>query len=309
MKMKLAILGTNSHIARNLIERFAAEQETELHLFTRNASAVSPALRKKGILHEGYDDFPSLRYDVVINAIGAGTPDRLSPADWFLLPEKFDNLILDSLRSINPEALYLSFSSGAVYGIHSEPVDSHTCFSTPVNAVPQADRYSIMRLYTETKHRFLKHLNIVDLRIFSFFSRYANPDSGYFMTDVLKALIEDKPLKTNDSDMIRDYIAPDDLYSLIGLCIREKRINAAMDVYSSAPVSKRDLIRHFTSRFGLKTEISGIPASPNGERNIYASADRTAGRLLSYVPAYSSLKTLEEETCAALNGGIRNPSH
>lgn len=295
---RIAIFGATSHIARNLIGRFSADG-FPLHLYVRPESLrfELPANAE----WKGYGEFGREHYGVIVNCVGAGTPDKLRPGDWFSVPEKFDNLVLDHLRSVDPEALCVAFGSGAIYGPHPDPVGADSCFSTPVNRVPPADRYSIMRLYTEAKHRSLADRNIVDIRIFSFFSRYASPDSGYFMTDVLKALLTGTPLRTDDSDMIRDYVAPDDLYRLIRLCMEKKRINAAFDSYSLAPVSKKQVLARFRERFGLAVErAEAVSASPNGTRSVYASANRAAEHVLGYRPRYSALQALEEETAFAL---------
>lgn len=293
----IAILGATSHIARNLIARFSADG-FPMHLYVR---PESPRFELPANAQwKGYGEFGREHYGTIINCVGAGTPDKLRTGDWFSVPERFDNLVLDHLQTVDPEALYLAFGSGAIYGPHPDPVGADTCFSTPVNHVPSADCYSIMRLYTEAKHRSLADRNIVDIRIFSFFSRYASPDAGYFMTDVLKALLAGIPLKTNDSDMIRDYTAPGDLYRMIRLCMEKRRINAALDSYSSRPVSKNQVLTRFQERFGLSVERTEVPASPNGTRSVYASANRAAEHVLGYRPQYSALQTLEEETAFAL---------
>jgi len=225
--MKIAILGANSHIAKGLVNKLLAKSQNTLYLFTRSVTEIGKFLAVAGheqcgdcVLIEGYLDFLKSRYDVIINCVGAGTPDKLGNdySIWFTLTEEFDNLCLACLRS-NPDTLYVNFSSGAVYGKDgSAPVAEHTVNCIEVNHIIPADYYTIARLNSEAKHRAFAALKIVDIRIFAYFSRFIDLNSGYFIAEVMNCIRSKRILQTNAVNMVRDYIHPDDLLELVLKC-------------------------------------------------------------------------------------------
>jgi len=302
--LRVAILGSNSHIAKGLINNFLRKSPYAIYLFTRSAARTGDFLKSAGIasgnciIEEGYRNFMSGQYDVVINCVGAGTPNKLSGkfSDWFTITEEFDNLTLGYLQK-NPGTLYVNFSSGAVYGKNgSAPVEENTENRIRVNHVPPEDYYSIVRLNSESKHRSFDGLKIADLRIFAYFSRFIDLSSGYFITELVNCLLNKKTFMTNDVNIVRDYIHPDDLYALVLKCIQAGKINTAFDAISAKPVDKCQTLDFFTSRYGLKYEVNGnlTLGSPNGAKNIYCSNyNRAAG--IGYKPEFSSMDALEQE--------------
>ncbi len=279
----------------------------DIHLFTRNpelmSSFLAAAVECRGgnlTVHSGYSKFEDEVYDVIINCVGVGTLKKMLSdfTQYFSVGEQFDNLVINYLKKKGPESLYISFSSGSIYGKdHSEPVNEHTCNCITVNSVQKEDYYSITRLYTEAKHRAFEKLNIVDLRVFSFFSKYIDLGDGYFITEILNSIIYDKTLITDSRDMVRDYLHPDDLFSMIEACIRMERVNGAYDVVSAKPVSKTEILKLFSSEFGLKYTVCDFYDfnSATGRKNHYSSEFREAAKI-GYVPRFSSLDTLRQET-------------
>lgn len=299
------ILGGTSHIAKGLISRFLKRPDFRIEWFGRSAKRMKSFLDAEQFsgniaIHEQYDDFYSTPGGVLINCIGAGTPDKLKDdyTLWFTVLEKYDNLCLDYLKQVNPAALYIDFSSGAVYG-RDAAADAH--YKIDPNRIRTPDYYTLAKLYSEAKHRANPDLNIADIRIFSYFSRYADLNSGYLMTDILKAVRQKTVLKTSGSDLIRDYISPDDLFALINCCIVQEKINTALDAFSRKPVSKKEILSAFRERFELKTEIVSAAASegsPNATASVYVPINRNA-ESIGYRPEYSSLEGLLIETRAA----------
>ena len=302
---KVAILGATSHIAKGLIAQFLQTQSARLVLFGRSAERIQAFLESVGChrsaeIVEGYAEFDSGNYEVVINCVGAGSPRKLGSdrSVWFTLTEEFDNLVLHYLRRKNPAALYINFSSGAIYGNSQDrPFREEDCLSLPVNGLVPADYYTVARLNAEAKHRSMRELRIVDLRIFAYFSRFADSSLGYFMTDVLQAILEKRELETRPWDIVRDYADPEDLFALIRLCMDRKGVNTALDVYSAAPVGKFELLTEMRRKFGLRyrlTEGRGETV-PNGEKTVYCSQMHRAAEL-GYRPRYTSLAGLLKET-------------
>ena len=297
------ILGGTSHIAKGLISRFLKQPDCRVEWFGRSADRMAAFLNSERLsgniaLHGGYEDFFSVRGDTVINCVGAGTPDKLKDdyTLWFSVLEQYDNLCLDYLKRVNPAALYVDFSSGAIYGRET----AGTGLRIDPNRIQPPDYYALAKLYSEAKHRAHADLNIVDIRIFSYFSRHADPNSGYLMTDILKAVLNKDVLKTTDSDLIRDYISPDDLFALIQCCQAQPKINTAFDAFSRKPATKQEILSAFQEKFGLKIEIAELKSgSPNSTASVYIPKDHTAENI-GFQPRFTALEGLIGETAAAL---------
>lgn len=305
---KIAILGASSHVARSLLPFFFNETDADLFLFGRDAekirSAATVDLSSSRVrVFDGFNAFENENYDLCLNCVGAGTPNALGEnySRWFTLTETFDNKILSHLSDSNPTALYVSFSSGAVYGGLRRAGAENSVLSLSVNRLNVPDYYILARLNAEAKHRSFKDLRVLDVRLFSYFSRYLDDNAGYFMSDVLRALKTKTVLHVKPSDMCRDYIAPEDLFALIVCASKADAVNETVDAYSLKPVLKSEILNAFQEKFGLNYVSDGHFVSPNAERNIYYSDYKAAGKF-GYRPAKSALETLVDETKAALEG-------
>ena len=302
MNLNIAILGGTSHIARALTPRLL-ELGGEVTLFARSPEKLASAPCR---VVKGFDTFLSGRFDLVINCIGAGTPAELASDynRWFTVLEHFDNLALDYLKKVNPQGLYIMFSSGAVYGRKSDaPSEENSCWTISPNRISVPDYYAVAKLYSEAKHRSLPQLRIADLRIFSFFSRHIDLNSGYFMTELVKALLAGQCFQTPKQELIRDYPHPADLADLILRCAKEDHINRAIDVSSRAAVSKKEILDLLSAEFGLRYEFTGSDSgssSPNGNANIYLPTIEMAEKYLNWKAVHTSLETLHTETKAVL---------
>lgn len=305
-KTKIAILGSTSHIAKGLINNFLRSQRVGLHLYTRSPDKLSSFLRvieksmsKDCVIHENYSAFLHLPYDVVINCVGVGTLNKAQSnyTDYFTVNEKYDNLAIEYLRSKNSNALYICFSSGAIYGrSFVAPVveDSLNCIQ--VNRVTREDYYSIAKLNSEAKHRAFNNLKIVDLRIFSYFSRFINLTDGYFITEIIDCILKKKEFITDSSNIVRDYVHPHDFFTMLKKCIAAGKINAAFDVVSAKPVEKKEILDYFLSEYDLKYKI-GEPsghANPTGVKSVYYSKYNNAINV-GYKPKFSSMDAIKEE--------------
>ena len=201
----------------------------------------------------------------------------------FKLTEEFDNMILGYLRRY-PDALHINFSSGAVYSIS-------------VNDIKPEHYYGIAKLHQEAKHRALRKLNIVDIRLFSYFSRFIELDSGYFLTELIKSLKTKETFVTDPNNFVRDFLAPQDLFDLICLIIKAEPFNGAIDAYSSMPISKFKLLDYFVKNYSLKYTINrGLKfLCPTGLKSRYCSSSKKAAGL-GYRPKFSSLEAVAMES-------------
>ncbi len=303
MTKKIAILGATSHIAKGLIYFLNEEQDFSLSLFSRNPAIISEFLQKLKIIKNpdicDIKTFASNKYDVIINCIGVGNPEKLSEISGkiFDLTEQFDNIILSYLQ-IYPESLYINISSGAVYGKDfSKPASNQSACTIDINEPDYGTLYSIAKINSECKHRAHSNFNIVDLRVFNYFSRFINIEYKYLLSEIIKSIKKDTFFQTSSLNVIRDYVHPYDLTELLKCCIKKRRINVALDVYSKAPIEKFLLIDWFIKEYGLKINIQkyvGKP-SPTGVKINYYSKCKKAENY-GYFPKYTSLKTIECET-------------
>lgn len=304
MKLNITILGATSHIAKGLIYSFLRKGEFVLHLYARSLEKTRDFFSTIGgfpdcVIHEGFSDMTNFSYDVIINCVGVGTMNKphSNYADYFTVNEKYDNLAIRYLRDYNPEALYICFSSGAVYGKHfTAPVTENSLNCIQVNHVSKEDYYAIVKLNSEAKHRAFTNLRIIDLRIFSYFSRFIDLTDGYFITEVIDCILKKKEFITDSNNIVRDYIHPQDLFAMVRKCIVTDKVNAAFDVASAKPVEKREILDYFASEYGLKYKV-GQPsghANPTGVKNVYYSKYANATSI-GYKPVFSSRDTIREE--------------
>jgi len=304
-KTRIAILGSTSHIAKGLIYHFLQDKYPILHLYTRSPDKLHSFLETIGkpsnrrcMTHKGYKNFMKFPYEVIINCIGVGTLRKKgSYSDYFMVGEEYDNLVIRYLKNICADTLYISFSSGAIYGRKFKvPADKDTKNCIPVNHVTKEDYYAISRINAEAKHRSFKEFNIVDLRIFSYFSRFIDLTDGYFITELLKSILENRVFLVDNTNFVRDYLHPKDLYSMIQKCMDIGKINDAFDVMSSQPVEKKEILDYFSSHYGLKYKIdySLKYFSPTGMKNVYYSRYDKAAKI-GYKPLFSSMDTIKQE--------------
>ena len=300
-KLNIAILGCTGHVGKNLIYYFGRETNFELFLFSRDKKRISNCLQrckiKDSVSSRTYDEFSKLDYDVIINCIGISDPAKIESEGKLILKltDDIDSLILEYLKNY-PNTKLINFSSGAVYGEEiNSPIDD-TTLQKNLQECDISSPYTIAKIKAEIRHRDLDKLNIVDLRLFSFFSRFMDLNSRFLISEIISSIKQNKKLVTNEFDFYRDYIHPKDLFSLLKKCINKNPINDVFDLYSKKPIGKFELLNSLKDNNGLKYEInpnSGL-SSPTGFKKNYYSVSRKA-KLLGYEPQYSSIETVVNE--------------
>jgi nucleoside-diphosphate-sugar epimerase len=301
--INIALLGATSHIAKNLIIELNKKKTYQLFLFARSIERFTQFKKENSEISTlpvyTFQDFNNHHYDVIVNCVGIGDPGNLFDKmdSIFTLTEKFDQLILDYLKNINSQALYISLSSGAAYNSSFDtPVDVSSYSKISINAISPTDYYGIAKVNSEAKHRALQKFNIVDLRIFGFFSRYIGMDSKFLLTQLITCLHSKTNFVTSADNIIRDYVHPKDLTELIELCIQKKVVNEVYDVYSLKPIEKMEILQYFVNAFDLQYQITNNSdiSSATGTKLHYYSNNRKA-ESIGYKPKFSSLDCLIEE--------------
>lgn len=305
----IAILGATGQIAKSLAYYFLKDEKVKLYLFSRSWNKVdSNKLNiwdnnlscNKVVNFEEYNSFNDFEYDLIINCVGVAKPQDIleGEANVFLVTEEYDNLVINYLLKKSNCTKYIYFSSGAVYGdIFLDEVGEQSNFSMPINKIHKSKFYSISKINSEAKHRSLERFNIIDLRVFSFFSRFINLEYNYLLTDIINCIKGNTFFITNKENIIRDYVNPSDLVQLIYKIIEQSEINDAFDVYSLKPVSKFEILDIYRKNFGLKIQFQegyGF-VSPTGSKGKYYPTYYKAGKI-GYMPQYTSIDTLISET-------------
>lgn len=302
MENSIAILGATSHIAKGIIFNLFSKGTYNLALYARNTSKLFDFTKSIGYHHTIYDlsEFGREKHDVVINCIGVGDPANVKAlgSKIFTITEQFDNMVVQYLLE-KPECLYINFSSGVAYGSDfTKPVQEETAAQYPINYIGQQSYYGLAKLYSEVKHRSMRHLKIVDLRVFGYYSRFIDLTAKFFLTEIITCLKNGIEFVTGPDDIIRDYVSPEDLTSIVTNCIESKYINDVFDVYSCRPISKFEILEFYKQYYGLKYKVQEqeIESPITGSKSKYYSLNKRAEAVIGYIPQYSSLECLICET-------------
>ena len=246
---RISIIGATSHVAKGLIVRFAKTDNYQLFLFSRGVNRVSDFLKKESLVVSGnyeYKEFECIESDVILNCIGYGSNSSVcsSGSSLFYLFEKFDNIVLNYLEN-HPQCLYINFSSGAVYGTNfKDPVNEKSIAWYKPNFIKKEDNYRLSKIYTEAKHRSLTEFKIWDIRIFNYISQFIDLTGRMLITEIICSLIENKTFETDSGNIIRDFVHPDDLFTMVIKIIEKDDGNEVVDLYSKASISKMDLLKN-----------------------------------------------------------------
>jgi len=294
--MKIAILGANGHLAKCAAWVFAKKPGNELFLFSRSPDRAREANDFVGTdshieLCE-YSQFNDYEYDLIFNGVGTWDSKDQAAKTVFQVTEYYDGLIL-TYQTRRPETKAIHISSGAAYGgSFAEPVNDKTESRIALNDIAIGDYYSAAKVNSEVKHRAFADLNIVDIRLFGFFSRYMSLDYSYLLSALINAARSGSVFCTVREEFWRDYIHLEDFANLLMEIARCEHINTAIDVRSARPIAKSELIKLFIDSYGLKVQFNeAIQLSKTGIKPYYYSLRSND----VYVPQYTSLDTVKTE--------------
>ena len=299
--MQIAILGASSHISKGLIKLFL-KNDNNLKLFVRDKTIFHEWIRfqdiKKNVEIFHYDEFNNeMLLDLIINCIGVGDPQKLVNMGSSILEvtKIYDDLAIDFLEK-NSNTKYIFFSSGAVYGnIFSSPANEHSSAMIDLNFQSSSDYYALAKLYSEARHRSLSHLDIVDFRIFNYISAELNIRDGFFISQVINALIDNTQFITNSTNIMRDFVGPEDLYSLIEIICQQKEINSSFDIYSKEPIDKFSILDFLQSSYGLSYKVKSqndFEINKDFKENYYSTYHKA--HTIGYSPLYTSIENIDQ---------------
>ncbi len=304
--LNIAIFGATGHIGKNLSYYFSQDKKNNLNLFGRNKKKIQKTMKE--VIPDGdysfvkYNKFDGEKYDIILNCVGIKNPaDILKKNNIIEVVEYYDNIIIDYIKK-KKSTMYINFSSGAIYGRKFEsPVSESSIASINVNKQNENNSYAISKLYLETKHRNLNYLNIVDLRIFSFFSRFIDLKTEFLMSQITNSLKNNTVFETDKNDIIRDYIHPQELFKIIKKCMKKEKINTVFNISSKKPISKFCLLKTLTKKYGLEYVIQKKKKiSSTGLKLKYYSKSKKFLQL-GVTPKYTSLETILTELKFLIN--------
>ena len=291
--MKIALLGSSGHVANNIYRLL--RDDNEIYEFSREPiedPMPENSIHAHKYFRYPYDHLEHFEYDAIINCVGFGNPAKVEKAGFeiFDVTDGYDYQCLQYLKNVNPKTKYIYFSSGAVYN----PID--------VNRMTPQTFYQISKLTAEARHRSLPEFNIIDIRLFSFFSRYANLDDSFFLNKIVKCVKEDSIFLTDHKPMVRDYIHPKDLAMLIRKIMKVGYpINRTFDTYSLRRIDKQQILNYFEKEHNLDVEyLKNYKGFSTANKADYYSTDYD-GEDIHFCPMYESIDTIKEETEAILN--------
>ena len=308
--MHIAILGATSQIARDFVCTAAVTKDHLFSLYARRPDAVQQWAQRSVLRPEiikkvqGFDAFGrDASYDAIINFVGVGDPAMAQSMGASILDitHEFDSLTLNYVKR-HAATRYLFLSSGAAYGSDFRaPVTDQTPASFDINRLQAQDWYGVAKFHAESRHRALVGLPIVDLRVFSYFSRTQDLSSRFLISDILRAIRDATVLKTSVDDAVRDFLHPSDFLRLTEAMLHAPPTNAAVDAYTQAPIDKQALLESMQKHFGLKYETVQQFADLNatGRKRHYHSLNRRAEEF-GYRPGLTSLEGVLMEASAVL---------
>ena len=136
--------------------------------------------------------------------------------------------------------------------------------------------------------------------------RYIDLHTNFLLTEIINCIKKDEVFKTNEIDIVRDYIHPDDLFEIIMFYLEQTvRINNAIDIYSKHPITKFEIISLFEHKYGLKFEITNSDTvSVTGLKKIYYSQNESSD--IDKIVKNTSRNCLDSETAFILgNKGFK----
>lgn len=306
--MRMALLGASGYIGRSLLHECTSRGFMDVVPFTRDAQKTTSVWERYGVAvtfpPREYKRFHEETFDIVVNATGVGSQRALrhDPTGVVRTTMEMDERLYRYMDEY-PHTRVFNLGSGAVYGANAgSAIVNETSATFFPNRLSARDCYALAKLLSEAHHRALSSRAIVDLRVFSFFSRFVDIEDTFFLSEVAACLRQRRVLKTSAEDMMRDFTTAREILDVIlFLCTRDP-VNAAFNLESKAPASKFEILSHLSKTFGLRYEVEkGIgQGSPTGTKHAYYSMTGTLSAL-GFPSRESSLEAIDREMRMFLN--------
>jgi nucleoside-diphosphate-sugar epimerase len=302
--MNIAILGATSQIAKDLVLSLSEQGVHTLTLYARRPEVVKRWLAGVGLAErysaDGFDAFGTFEhFDAIINFVGVGNPAQAVAmgTSIFDVTLFYDQMVLNYLKA-HTDCRYIFASSGAVYGgDFSKPVTSASHAVVPINNLPTSSWYGVAKLYAECRHRALSNHPIVDVRFFNYFSSTQDINDRFLVTDALRAVKEGVKFKTSAENIVRDYMGPEEVHSLICSILNSGPVNVSIDGYTKKAVNKFQMLDAFREKFGLAYEVDdeAVLLNATGSKKNYFSENHLAHDVFGFSPQKTALEIVLQQ--------------
>lgn len=299
--MRIAIIGATSRIASDFIKIAINELDLEIDLYSRKSLRYKYKNTKLKNKIYSYKDFinTKIKYNAILNFIGLGNPKSIQLAGSKIIEinNQFDDLVINYLKK-NPKCCYVYISSGAVHGtLFENPINDNAKSIFPVNQLENENWYGIAKFISEIKHRMMKDLFIVDIRIYNYFSSSYDINDRFLITDIIRSINNRVTLRVSNENIKRDFIGPNEIFQLISKIIKSKKQNVAIDCYSRSPVNKFNILNEFKKKFNLEYSIENNNniVESTGKKLNYYSISKKANKIFGYKPKNTSIEILVNE--------------
>jgi nucleoside-diphosphate-sugar epimerase len=243
------------------------------------------------------EQFPSGRFDLVINAVGDGVPGKIKAAGDRILEttERFDRQCLDHLDAGSASA-YVFLSTGRIYGVSYEGALERHPQPLPPDRFGDGEAYPRAKRLAELRHRDRSHQHIADIRIFGYVSDEMGLDDDFLVAQMLRALVDEYVFLTPAHDFVRDYVGAEDLAALIGHLIAADVPNGEYDIFSARPTTKFEMLDALSAP-GLRYAVDDGKVPVRCSERPEAISRHGAAREIGHVPGRTSLENVL--ACAA----------
>ncbi|WP_454624395.1 NAD-dependent epimerase/dehydratase family protein [Bradyrhizobium cenepequi] len=286
----IAILGATGYIGRSLAQRWAATRPDALALFARDPTLLGRERWPRHVSIRQLSEFDAGDFTLVINAIGAGDPARVSAMGAAILriTHEWDWRVLETMKA---GTRYVFLSSGAIYGAGSQhPAALDDMLSLPVNRLGSVPPYLMAKLHAEALHRYARDRAILDVRVFGYADSSIPRSGTSFLAELVRSIERREPFVTSTDDMTRDYAGAQELQIMIECWLASGAGNRSADLYTQEPVTKHALLEAVQSRYGLTIQFSKhVGGSPTGAKPYYGSANHSAAEI-GYRPQRTSME-------------------
>lgn len=273
---KIGLLGSSSPLGKDL-ERELVKLGYQVAHFSRSPSPGKFT----------YDQIESSGCSVFVNLIGGNRTLNLKSSVQEIL-DLYETVIQTSVKLGTP---IVHVSSGIIFGVLQQPANSFS----KVKKYPFDSAYQELKIKIEQlNEEYRPHLQISDLRLFSFAGPEIIAKGEYFLSKLFRAAVEGKVFRSEGEAFLRDYTSPYELASAIDICLKHS-LSLKANLFTAKPVSNKEILEFFSSNYGLVIDFENLNCKR--EQIYFANAEDL---LPNFVPG-NSLDAISQATKRSFN--------
>lgn len=278
--MKVLVTGSAGFIGKNLLERFANNNDYEVFALDIKTEYPLHLVHAKNIHFFHGDvvhnkDLLDIGFDWIVHlAALAGVRDSADKTNEFVHCNiAVTNFLMDAARRMSPPAKFVYASSSSVYGDDAPlPLDDNVPFG------PAKSMYGLTKQVDEMLAEFYErehNLQCVGLRFFTVYGPYGRENMA--IGKFAKCLLENKPIHIfGDGEQTRDYTYVGDVVdAIIASC--QSDVSGVFNVGPGTAHSVNELAQLILKAFGQSEYKGGIvhePRNPCDVQDTLANTDK-----------------------------------